>query len=100
MVRVAVLAVLRSDAARKGEAGADADGWLRDDRSLQHDVYAVIVDWIHHGKLRPGDRISEAAIARHLGISRGPVREAMTRLDNEGLVIRRPRRGAVVAELS
>lgn len=95
-----MLAVLRSDALREGEAGADGVGRLRDDRSLQHDVYAVIVDWIHHGTLRPGDRISEAAIARHLGISRGPVREAMSRLDNEGLVIRRPRRGAVVAELS
>ncbi len=80
--------------------GADAHGWLREDRSLHHDVYAVIVEWVQDGTLRPGDRINEAAIARQLGISRGPVREAMTRLDNEGLVIRRPRRGAVVAEFT
>jgi DNA-binding GntR family transcriptional regulator len=73
---------------------------LQIDRSLHHDVYAVIVDWIHQGNLKPGDRVSEAAIARHLGISRGPVREAISRLDFEGLVIRRPRRGAVVTEFN
>jgi len=76
------------------------DHFLREDRSLQHDVYAVIVEMIHQDKLRPGDRVSEAAIARHLGISRGPVREAISRLDYEGLVVRRPRRGAVVSEFS
>lgn len=70
------------------------------DRSLQHDAYALIVEWIHQGKLRPGDRLSEAAIASSLGVSRGPVREAIQRLDSEGLVARRPRRGAVIPEFS
>jgi DNA-binding GntR family transcriptional regulator len=92
--------VTNLNANRDPASGADAPGWLREDRSLHHDVYAVIVEWVQDGTLRPGDRISEAAIARQLGISRGPVREAMTRLDNEGLVIRRPRRGAVVAEVT
>lgn len=73
---------------------------LQDDRALHHDVYSVVIDWIHAGTLRPGDRVSEAAIARQLGISRGPVREAISRLDHEGLVVRRPRRGAVVASLT
>jgi len=76
------------------------DRSLQHDRSLHHDVYAVIVEWIHQRTLRSGDRVSEAAIARHLGISRGPVREAISRLDHEGLVVRRPRRGAVVAEFT
>lgn len=76
------------------------DRFLREDRSLQHDVYGVVIEWIHQAKLRPGDRVSEAAIARFLGISRGPVREAISRLDYEGLVTRRPRRGAVVSEFT
>lgn len=84
--------VFQEDILDQGE-----DRSIQDDRSLQRDVYAVIVDWIHQGTLRPGERISEAAIARHLGISRGPVREAIIRLDHEGLVVRRPRRGAVVS---
>ncbi len=88
------------NATRDSTVGADTHGWLREDRSLHHDVYAVVVEWVQDGTLRPGDRISEAAIARQLGISRGPVREALTRLDNEGLVVRRPRRGAVVAEFT
>lgn len=91
---------IASTDASANPAPADAHGWLREDRSLHHDVYAVIVEWVQDGTLRPGDRISEAAIARQLGISRGPVREAMARLDNEGLVIRRPRRGAVVADVT
>jgi DNA-binding GntR family transcriptional regulator len=82
------------------QVGPLGNGLLLEDRSLQHDVYAVIVDWIHKGELRPGDRVNEAAIARHLGVSRGPVREAISRLDYEGLVIRRPRRGALVAEFT
>jgi DNA-binding GntR family transcriptional regulator len=83
-----------------GQSAELGDRPLQTDRSLQHDVYAVIVDWIHQGKLKPGERVSEAAIARHLGISRGPVREAISRLDHEGLVSRRPRRGALVSEFS
>lgn len=94
------MGTLSSNATRDPATGADAHGWLREDRSLHHDVYAMIVEWVQDGTLRPGDRISEAAIARQLGVSRGPVREAMSRLDNEGLVIRRPRRGAVVAEVT
>lgn len=85
--------------------GEDGSGQPRhpsfeSDRALHHDVYSVIVEWIHQGDLKPGERVSEAAIARHLGISRGPVREAISRLDYEGLVIRRPRRGALVTEFS
>jgi DNA-binding GntR family transcriptional regulator len=91
------LSLISQDILRGDAFGQSGDRFLQNDRSLQHDVYAVIIDWIHQGKLRPGERVSEAAIARHLGISRGPVREAISRLDFEGLVIRRPRRGAVVS---
>lgn len=69
-----------------------------EDRALHHVVYALVVDAIHGGWLKPGDRLSEADIAERLGISRSPVREAFARLAYDGLVERRPRRGTFVAK--
>ncbi|HSD11817.1 MAG TPA: GntR family transcriptional regulator, partial [Candidatus Binatia bacterium] len=51
-------------------------------------------------RLPPGTELHEFALARSLGVSRGPVREALGRLAAEGLVTIRPRRGAVVRALS
>ncbi len=52
------------------------------------------------GVFTPGERLVEAAIARGLEISRGPVREALARLREEGLVRDEPRRGWFVADLT
>lgn len=52
------------------------------------------------GKLNPGDRLNEPALARQLGISRGPLREAIQRLEGRKLVKRIPRFGATVVALS
>lgn len=52
------------------------------------------------GELRDGDRLVERELATRLGISRGPVRDALRRLDAEGLVVLLPRRGARVATLT
>src|SRR5690348_4650757 len=52
------------------------------------------------GAFAPGERLVEAEIARQLGISRGPVREALARLRAEGLAYEEPRRGSFVAALS
>ncbi|WP_224391506.1 GntR family transcriptional regulator [Pseudonocardia sp. ICBG1293] len=52
------------------------------------------------GELRDGDRLVERDLAERLGISRGPVRDALRRLDAEGLVVLLPRRGARVATLT
>ncbi|MEV0362109.1 GntR family transcriptional regulator [Nocardia fusca] len=49
------------------------------------------------GELAPGDRIDPTDLAASLGVSRTPVREAILRLDAEGLVERRPYRGVVVS---
>jgi DNA-binding GntR family transcriptional regulator len=57
-------------------------------------------DLIRDGAYAPGARLVERAIARELGTSHIPVREALARLAEEGLVVRLPRRGARVAELS
>ena len=55
---------------------------------------------ILHGQLLAGDRLVELDIAARLGTSQGPVREALQRLEHEGLVIRVPHRGTFVSPLS
>lgn len=52
------------------------------------------------GLLRPGDRLLQEELAERLGVSRMPIREALSRLEAEGLVVIHPYRGAVVAGLS
>lgn len=55
---------------------------------------------IHSGEFPPGTRLVERQLAAQLGVSHIPIREALARLTEEGLVVREPRRGARVAELS
>lgn len=69
-------------------------------RSLHHQVQAFILKATYEGSLNPGDRLNESAISAQLGISRTPVREALTYLEGSGLVVRRPRRGFFLATLS
>lgn len=52
------------------------------------------------GALNPGDRLDEQRLATGFGASRTPVREALRHLSASGLVELRPRKGAVVAEIS
>jgi len=52
------------------------------------------------GRFEPGDRLIESALSAQLGTSRGPVREALRQLENEGLVMSFPYRGAVVLGVS
>lgn len=55
---------------------------------------------ILNGQILPGERIVEAELARRMGISRAPVREAARRLESAGLLISRPRHGFFVRTLS
>lgn len=52
------------------------------------------------GRISPGERLTEEEIARQLGVSRTPVREAFFQLESEGFVEVEPRRGVVVKEVS
>jgi DNA-binding GntR family transcriptional regulator len=52
------------------------------------------------GELRPGERLVEERLTERFGVSRPPVREALRILEQEGLVQRQPRRGAIVTPLS
>jgi DNA-binding GntR family transcriptional regulator len=57
----------------------------------------VIKHLIFNGTYQPGERLKEGDLSRALGISRGPVREAIQSLANEGLVKLAPQRGAFVS---
>ena len=52
------------------------------------------------GRFEPGAPLRQDELARHFGVSHIPIREALRRLEAEGLVAIRPRRGAIVADLS
>jgi DNA-binding GntR family transcriptional regulator len=63
-------------------------------------IAAVLRDEIQRGVLAPDHPVRQEAVAARFGVSRIPVREALGRLEAEGLVIVRPNRGAVVVSLS
>lgn len=67
---------------------------------LKDVVYKYVRDEIVAFKLRPGDRLLEEEIAKKLGLSRTPVREAFVTLSSEGFIEIFPRRGAVVKEVT
>ncbi len=62
-------------------------------------TYERLCDEIRSGKLPPGSRLRETEIAERLAVSRTPVREAIRRLEADGLVDHLPRSGAVVRKL-
>jgi len=64
---------------------------------LGRDAYERVKTAIREGSLPPGTRLTEAELVVRLGISRTPIRQALTRLETEGLVSHEPRRGAVVS---
>ena len=55
---------------------------------------------ILRGELEPGERLMEIHLANRLGVSRTPIREAIRKLELEGLVVMIPRRGAIVASIT
>jgi DNA-binding GntR family transcriptional regulator len=63
-------------------------------------VYRVLRAAILDGTVPPGGQLRERDIAADLGVSRSPLREALTRLEEEGLVVKVPFRGAFVMEVS
>jgi DNA-binding GntR family transcriptional regulator/DNA-binding CsgD family transcriptional regulator len=71
-----------------------------DTELLSDRVYDAIRGWILSGELAPGMRVVESEIARVLGTSQTPAREAVRRLAHEGLVTYRPRLGNFVTEIS
>ena len=67
---------------------------------LRDVVFNTLRQLILKGELAPGERLMEVALATRLGVSRTPVREAIRKLELEGLLVNIPRRGAEVARIS
>lgn len=65
---------------------------------MQKDAYSLILDAIERGDYKPGDRLVESEMAERLGVSRTPVREALQRLETQGMLTR-DGRSLIVASL-
>ncbi|MGL5435964.1 MAG: GntR family transcriptional regulator [Lachnospiraceae bacterium] len=67
---------------------------------LRDVVFNTLRQAILKGELEPGERLMEIQLADRLGVSRTPIREAIRKLELEGLVLMIPRKGAEVAKIS
>lgn len=67
---------------------------------LRDVVFNTLRQAILTGEMKPGERLMEIHLANKLGVSRTPIREAIRKLELEGLVIMIPRRGAEVAQIT
>src|SRR5687767_10045350 len=67
---------------------------------LARHVAAAMENAIVYGEFPDGYRLTEEIVCRKTGVSRSPIREAFRLLENDGLVVREPRRGVRVSELS
>jgi DNA-binding GntR family transcriptional regulator len=70
------------------------------ERTLAQQLFRRLSDAIVSGEIPAGDKLSEPILARRYGVSRGPLREALNRLQERRLVTRSPHVGARVATLS
>lgn len=81
-------------------AGKLAKVNLNDYKPLRDVIFDTLREAIIVGELKPGERLMEVQLAEKMGVSRTPVREAIRKLELEGLVEMLPRKGAHVADLS
>lgn len=80
----------------KGELKMELDEYL----PLRDVVFKTLRQAILRGELEPGERLMEIQLAQKLGVSRTPIREAIRKLELEGLVVMIPRKGAEVASIT
>ena len=81
---------------------------MQDDFNVQMNEFLPLRDVVFNtlrqailtGELKPGERLMEIHLANKLGVSRTPIREAIRKLELEGLVTMIPRRGAEVAQIT
>lgn len=70
------------------------------DLPLRDVVFQTLREAILKGDLKPGERLMELQLASKLGVSRTPIREAIRMLEQEGLAVTVPRKGAEVAKMT
>ncbi len=80
----------------KGELKMDVNDYL----PLRDVVFNTLRQAILRGEMEPGERLMEIQLAQKLGVSRTPIREAIRKLELEGLVVMIPRKGAEVAQIT
>ncbi len=73
---------------------------LQNHRPLREIVYEELKRQIMIGEIPPGTRMMEVELADEMGVSRTPIREAIRKLEKEGLVSIEPRRGAYASDIS
>ncbi len=80
----------------------DGDAMKRfvESSNLRDQTYDIIKNMIIVREIEPGKKINEEQLAKEIRVSRTPIREALCRLENEGIVRIIPRRGAFVADLN
>lgn len=69
-------------------------------KTLREEVVIILRKRILSGEIKPGERIKELEISKELNISRGPVREALRQIEQEGLVTYSPNKGCTVKTIS
>ena len=77
--------------------GTDFEVTMNEYLPLRDVVFNTLRQAILRGELKPGERLMEIQLANKLGVSRTPIREAIRKLELEGLVLMIPRKGAEVA---
>ena len=80
--------------------GSDFKVTMNEYLPLRDVVFNTLRQAILKGELKPGERLMEIQLAERLGVSRTPIREAIRKLELEGLVLMIPRKGAEVANIS
>ncbi|WP_025773114.1 GntR family transcriptional regulator [Neomoorella thermoacetica] len=78
----------------------DASPKILSRRVLREDIKQYLINLILNGNLQPGERIVELRIAKELGVSQAPVREAIRELEQMGLIETLPFQGAFVKKLT
>ncbi|MCI8391176.1 MAG: GntR family transcriptional regulator [Roseburia sp.] len=81
---------------------------MTDNLTLHMNAYLPLRDVVFHtlreailkGELKPGERLMEIQLSNRLGVSRTPIREAIRMLEQEGLAVTIPRKGAQVAKMT
>ncbi len=66
---------------------------------VREEAYLKLRDWILNGTLAPGTQLRDKELALQLGVSRTPIREALLRLEDEGLVQTKPNRSTSVSTI-
>lgn len=72
---------------------------IRNLPSRREQVANILREAILKGEIKPGEKLKEIELSNKIGVSRGPIREAIRQLEQEGYIISYPYKGAVVANL-